>query len=173
MTLTREEYKQALYAIMVSPNKDDAELAHNDALAAFDALTAELAQARADLYNCGMHLSGAGKTIVEMSAELTKVREQYNWKHERAAEAYAQRDQALDELAQARAEIASLRGGWVKCADRLPELEDGLKHYSINVIGRDEHGVEYQAYCNIHSGDWTDCNNSDNNPNIIEWRLME
>ena len=76
------------------------------------------------------------------------------------------------ELTQARAEIASLRGGWVKCADRLPELGDGEKYTSTYVIARDENGCVYQdAYCVVYgpyTGTWCNCRGA----NIIEWRPL-
>lgn len=109
------------------------------------------------------------EVIARLQTENYDLRDSYqNW-----LDASAEIDRLTAELAAARAEIARLRGGWVKCSMALPALEEGRVHVSIDVIARDETGREYPgAYCAVRGnnvGMWFECNGA----NIIEWRLMD
>lgn len=103
------------------------------------------------------------EVIARLQTENYDLRDSYqNW-----LDASAEIDRLTAELSAARAEIAQLRGGWVKCSDRLPPVDSTI---SINVIGRDDKGnVWPDIWCDLSEREWFSCDRA----NIIEWRLME
>ena len=107
--------------------------------AEFARLTAEVAAANAGTeYTIAMNRTLANE-LAQALAELAQAREQYNWKHERAAEAFAQRDEAI-------AEVERLRERETKTRDALDTLLDtvesatnaDLHHHNCKQWGRNQ-----------------------------------